>query len=64
MFHFTCTILNLHICVSGLLKDFLGSYDMAFYFGTIGIVAGGIMMASGNIYIYRQRVRNARLNKQ
>lgn len=45
------------VLFSGLLKDFLGSYDMAFYFGTLGIVAGGMMMAAGNIYTYRQRAR-------
>ncbi|XP_045195938.2 monocarboxylate transporter 4-like isoform X2 [Mercenaria mercenaria] len=41
--------------VGGIFKDFLGTYDMAFYFGSIGIVAGGLTMAAGNIWLYRQK---------
>jgi hypothetical protein len=28
---------------------------MVFYFGSIGIATGGITMAAGNIWLYRQR---------
>lgn len=45
-------------CFPGILKDVLGSYDMAFYFGSIGIVAGGIMMASGNVWLYKQKKKS------
>ncbi|XP_052768014.1 monocarboxylate transporter 12-like [Mya arenaria] len=43
--------------VGGLIKDMLGSYDMAFYFGSIGIILGGLTMAVGNVWIYRQKRR-------
>ncbi|KAH3853453.1 hypothetical protein DPMN_095977 [Dreissena polymorpha] len=49
--------------VGGMLKDLLGSYDMAFYFGSIGIILGGFMMMMGNIWIYRQK-RHARKGKK
>lgn len=49
--------------ISGLFKDFLGSYDMAFYFGSFGIIAGGMMMAAGNVWLYRQKKKSAELTK-
>ncbi|XP_060583505.1 monocarboxylate transporter 12-like [Ruditapes philippinarum] len=50
--------------VGGLLKDFLGTYDMAFYFGSIGIVAGGFTMAVGNIWLYKQKKLKEKQDKQ
>ncbi|XP_060569405.1 monocarboxylate transporter 9-like [Ruditapes philippinarum] len=41
--------------VGGLSKDYLDKYDMVFYFGSLGIATGGITMAAGNIWLYRQR---------
>lgn len=43
-----------------MFKDFLGSYDMAFYFGATGIVTGGLIMAAGNIWLYKNRKESHR----
>ncbi|XP_045195972.2 monocarboxylate transporter 4-like [Mercenaria mercenaria] len=43
--------------VGGMFKDFLGTYDWAFYFAAIGIVSGGLAMATGNIWLYRKKRR-------
>ncbi|KAL4219592.1 hypothetical protein ACF0H5_022165 [Mactra antiquata] len=45
--------------VGGVFKDELGSYDMAFYFGSIGIISGGLTMLSANIWMYRQKKKKA-----
>ncbi|XP_052766607.1 monocarboxylate transporter 4-like [Mya arenaria] len=50
--------------VGGLFKDMLGSYDMAFYFGSIGIILGGLVMGVGNVWIYRQKRRQREADTQ
>jgi hypothetical protein len=43
------------ICFPGIFKDVLGTYDIAFYFAAFGIFLGGLAMAAGNIWLYKQK---------
>ena len=41
--------------LSGLIKDYVGTYDGAFFVGSAGTFLGGIILLFGNIYRYRQQ---------
>lgn len=49
--------------IGALLKDKLGSYDMSFYVGSVGIFLGAFTMLLGNYWLHQQK-KNAKTEQQ
>ena len=61
--HKALILCNLSI-LAGLIKDYVGTYDGAFYVGSAGTFLGGIILLFGNIWQYRQRIKETTSHKQ